>query len=85
MSLSDWIVSWLRTLAAAWIPTLATWLASYGVELPVEPATLAVTSVIVTAYYTVVRALEARWPWVGVLLLVKRQPTYEQADQRLRG
>src|SRR5690606_14894247 len=84
MSLSDWIVSWLRTLAAAWIPTLAAWLASFGVELPVEPATLAVTSVIVTAYYTVVRALEARWPWVGVLLLVKRQPTYEQ-DQRLRG
>jgi len=76
MSLSDWIVSWVRTLAAAWIPTLAAWLASFGVELPVEAATLAVTSLVISAYYTLVRVLEARWPWVGALLLVKRQPSY---------
>jgi len=83
MSLSDWIVSWLRTLAAAWIPTLAAWLASYGVELPVEASTLAVTSLIISGYYTIVRALEARWPWFGALLLVRQQPTYP-ADQRLK-
>lgn len=82
MSLSDWIVSWIRTLAAAWIPTAAAWLASFGITLPVEASTLAVTSLGISAYYTLVRLGEARWPWLGALLLVRRQPTYEAPEPR---
>lgn len=80
MSLSDWLVSWLRTNVAAWIPTVAAWLASYGVDLPVEPSSVAIVSLAVSGYYTLVRLLEARWPAVGVLLGWKAAPSYGAAS-----
>ncbi|MER7363559.1 hypothetical protein [Nonomuraea wenchangensis] len=80
MSLSDWLVSWLRTNVAAWVPSLAAWLASYGVELPVEPSSVAVVSLAISGYYTLVRLLEARWPAVGVLLGWKAAPSYNTAQ-----
>ncbi|MGW4469653.1 hypothetical protein ACWENQ_08270 [Nonomuraea sp. NPDC004354] len=76
MSLSDWIVSWLRTNVAAWIPTIAAWLAGFGIELPVEASTLAVGSLLVSGYYTLARLLESRWPGAGVLLGWKAAPSY---------
>ncbi|MCC5580570.1 hypothetical protein IMZ11_33630 [Microtetraspora sp. AC03309] len=79
MSLSDWFVSWLRTNVAAWVPTLAAWLASFGIDLPVEASALAFGSLLVSAFYTLVRLLEAKWPTAGVLLGWKSQPTYAVA------
>lgn len=76
MSLSDWIVSWLRTNVAAWIPTVAAWLAGFGIDLPVDAATLALGSLAVSGYYTLARLLEAVWPAAGVLLGWKAAPTY---------
>jgi len=84
MSLSDWIAAWIRTQVAVWVPVPATWLASCGVELPVEPATMAVGSALITGYYTLVRALEAKWPAIGVLLGWKAQPVYDADQRRLR-
>jgi len=74
--LSDAIVSLIRTYAAVWVPALAAVLADYGVDLPVDPATVVVVAVAVSAYYTAARALESRWPALGVLLGTARQPTY---------
>lgn len=92
MNLSDWIVSWLRTNVAAWIPPLAAWLASYGVDLPVEASTLAVGSLAVSGYYTLARLLEAAWPAAGILLGWRASPTYAESshpgahsDRDLRG
>lgn len=82
MSLSDWIAAWIRTQVAVWVPVLAAWLASLGVEVPVEPTTMVLVSAIITAYYTVVRLLEARWPAIGVLLGWKAQPTYGSTTER---
>lgn len=79
MSLSDWFVSWLRTNVAAWIPTLAAWLAGFGIDLPVDAGTLAVGSLLISAFYTLVRLLEAKWPAFGVLLGWKGAPTYGAA------
>lgn len=76
MSLSDWIVSWLRTNVAAWIPSLAAWLASFGVDLPVEPSSVVLVSLAVSVYYTLVRMLESVWPAAGMLLGYKAAPTY---------
>jgi hypothetical protein len=76
MSLSDWIVSWLRTNVAAWIPAAAAWLAGFGIELPVEPSSVAIVSLAISGYYTLVRLLEARWPVFGVLLGWKASPSY---------
>lgn len=84
MSLSDWIAAWIRTQVAVWVPVLATWLMSLGVELPVEPATMAVGSAAITGYYTLVRLLEAKWPAIGVLLGWKAQPVYDAGQRRLR-
>jgi len=65
VSLSDWIAAWIRTQVAVWVPVVVNWLASLGVEAPVEPATAVVVAALISGYYTVVRLLEARWPWVG--------------------
>jgi hypothetical protein len=85
MSLSDWFVSWLRTNVAAWVPTLAAWLASYGIDLPVEPSSVALVSLAVSAFYTLVRLLEAKWPAFGVLLGWKGAPSYGAAQARTLG
>lgn len=76
MSLHDWLVSWLRTNVAAFVPSLAAWLFSYGVDLPVEPTSVVLVSVAVSVYYTLVRMLESVWPAAGVLLGYKAAPTY---------
>ncbi|MET7333259.1 hypothetical protein [Nonomuraea sp. NPDC005650] len=76
MSLSDWLVSWLRTNVAAWIPVAAAWLAGFGIDLPVEPSSVAIVSLAISGYYTLVRLLEARWPVFGVLLGWKAAPSY---------
>ncbi|WP_326637251.1 hypothetical protein OG884_26440 [Streptosporangium sp. NBC_01755] len=78
MSLSDWFVSWLRTNVAAWVPTVAVWLGSFGIDLPVEAGTLAVGSLLISAFYTLVRLVEAKWPAAGVLLGWKGAPTYKE-------
>lgn len=76
MSLHDWLVSWLRTNVAAWIPSVAAWLASYGIDLPVEPTSVVLVSLAVSGYYTLARILESVWPAAGVLLGYKAAPTY---------
>lgn len=75
-SLSDWIVSWLRTNVAAWVPTVAAWLASFGIDLPVEASSFALVSLSISVFYTLARLLEAKWPAAGVLLGWKSAPTY---------
>jgi len=80
VSLSDWIAAWIRTQVAVWVPVVVNWLASLGVEAPVEPATAVVVAALISGYYTVVRLLEARWPWVGTLLGWKAQPTYQKGE-----
>ncbi|MEV4837803.1 hypothetical protein AB0K05_24995 [Nonomuraea sp. NPDC049486] len=77
MSLSDWLVSWLRTNVAAWIPSVAAWLASYGIDLPVEPSSVVLVSLAVSVYYTLVRLLETAWPAAGLLLGYRAAPTYQ--------
>lgn len=84
MSLSDWIAAWIRTQVAVWVPVLAAWLMGLGVELPVEPATMAIGSAAITGYYTLVRLLEAKWPAAGALLGWRAQPHYDQERRGLR-
>ncbi|MBA9001999.1 hypothetical protein [Thermomonospora cellulosilytica] len=76
MPLSDAIVSLIRTYAAVWVSAAGLWLADRGIELPVDPATIAVTGLAVSVYYAVVRVLESRFPAAGVLLGSAKRPTY---------
>lgn len=84
MSLSDWIVAWIRTQVAVWVPTAAAWLMGLGVEVPVEPTTMVLVSAAITGYYTLVRLLEAKWPAAGALLGWRAQPHYDQERRGLR-
>ncbi|MFD9943186.1 hypothetical protein ACFWYW_14665 [Nonomuraea sp. NPDC059023] len=74
--MSDHLVSLIRTYAAIWIPSIAAFLAKFGIDLPVDQMTIVVVALAVSAYYAVVRAGEKRWPWLGVLFFSKRQPSY---------
>jgi hypothetical protein len=55
---------------------VATWLISKGVVFDSAALEIAAVSLISGAYYALVRALEAKFPWVGVLLGVRKEPTY---------
>lgn len=73
------ILSLIRTYAPIVVGALAAWLLTLGVEL--DPQTqagliVALTGILQAVYYTLVRLLEQRWPWVGVLLGSTKTPTY---------
>jgi hypothetical protein len=85
--LSNYSKSAIRTLA----PLIAGWVISLGLVGRVlalvgadsttarEWTTGALVAVLGWVYYLVVRALEQRWPQLGVLLGVPAQPTYDGA------
>lgn len=78
--MSDQFVSIIRTYVPLGVGALLTWLGvRFGVVVP-EDASAALTAGLVALvsalYYTVARALEARWPWFGVFLGATRQPSY---------
>jgi hypothetical protein len=80
-TMNDVVVSWIRTAVPVAVGSVLTWLASaLGIVIPSDASTgltTFVVTLVVAVYYIVVRLAEKRWPWVGVLLGVKRQPTYD--------
>ena len=81
----DQIISLIRTYVPVAVGAFLTFLA---VELGVvvdEHVTTGLTTGLVglvsALYYAVARALEQRWPWLGWLLGVPKQPTYREGDK----
>lgn len=79
-NLSDWLTSMIRTGVPIIIGILAAWLAS-DIGFVIDEDTqanlvAAATGFAVSAYYGIVRWAEQRWPSVGWLLGVPKQPTY---------
>ena len=63
--------SFVRTLVPVAVGQIAAYLATIGIELPddVMAAVTVILGFIITAiWYTVVRFLEQKWPWIGVLI-----------------
>jgi len=77
LHLSDKIVSLIRTFVPIAVGSVITWLLSKGIG-GLDPSKWAevVTPFVIGVYYWVVRQLEERWPIFGVLLGVKKRPTY---------
>lgn len=78
--MSDTLVSLIRTYVPVGVGAFFAWLVTLGVE--VDAATqaglvTALTGVVIAAYYTVVRLLERKWPFLGVLLGSTKAPSYE--------
>lgn len=76
MTVSDYLVSLVRTVVPTVIGYVIAVLAGWGID--VDPTTLEVTltSLLVGGYYAIARGLEAVHPWFGVLLGWKATPTY---------
>lgn len=72
--MSDFIASLIRT----WVPIAIGFLVSWGL-LPTDlsdEAVLALSALIMGAYYLLARALERKWPVFGWLLGLPKTPTY---------
>ncbi len=78
--MSDTLTSLIRTYVPIVVGALVSWLITLGIE--VDSTTQAglvtgLTGVVTAAYYTIVRLLETRIPWIGVLLGTTKVPSYE--------
>lgn len=84
MSPNDRILSFIRTYAAYAVGALATFVAIRTGFIVPDALTLATVTLLAalatTAYYTLVRLAEVRFPILGALLGFPRQPDYPQVD-----
>lgn len=79
---SNYLMSLIRTAVPAAVGAVLSWLALRGLNVPAsdrESITAAATFVVLLAYYAAVRALEKRWPKLGVLLGVPAAPSYAKS------
>jgi hypothetical protein len=83
--LHDYLISLIRTVVPVGIGAVLAWLASrLGVVIDGEASAglvAAVVAVAIAGYYALVRALETRWPFFGVLLGKPAAPVYEGGTQ----
>lgn len=80
--ISDLIASYIRTGVPALVGLIVGWVASLGITLPAEAKdglSLLIAFVAALVWYVVVRALERRWPKLGVLLGYPKEPVYSTA------
>lgn len=78
--MNDYLLSLIRTAVPTAIGALLSWLAvEHGIVVPeglTNEATIWLTGLVVTLYYGIVRALEKRWPRIGILLGAAKRPVY---------
>lgn len=78
--MSDYVLSLVRTLVPIGVGWLLVQLATrWGIVLDDATAAevkSAAVAIVAAVYYAIARALEQRWPWVGILLGARKQPVY---------
>lgn len=84
LGLNDRIVGFIRTAVPVGVGAALVWLGdNFGIVVPEDATTgliLGLTAVVTSVYYAVVQYLAKRWPWVGILLGSRKQPTYTKAN-----
>lgn len=68
-------INLIRTYVPVLVGAVASFLVAHGVHVQPDQtawAVAAMTGVFTSAYYTIVRVLEERWPWVGNVLLLSK-------------
>jgi glutathionyl-hydroquinone reductase len=82
----DQIVSQLRTLAPVIAGIVLNWLRlklGWSFDTATEAALgVVIAGVLMQVYYMVARWLESKFPWMGLLLIVPKQPVYHVNGQR---
>lgn len=83
--MNDYVLSLVRTWVPVAVGSAVTWVAlHWGFALPKDlEAQLAVvaTGAVIVAYYTIVRALEKKWPAFGKLLGTSKKPVYVEPNR----
>lgn len=77
--ISDYVASIIRTVVPTAVGAIISWAVSLGITLPASAKDLLTPALAFAAailYYLLVRWLEKRWPKLGVLLGVPKQPVY---------
>jgi len=74
--MNDYVISLIRTWVPMGVGFAVTWLLSKGVAIDSAALELALVSILSGVYYALIRWLETRFPWIGVLLGVKKAPVY---------
>lgn len=82
MKITDYIASLIRTVVPAGIGSLITYAcAKWGIVIDEDTQLgflTATAGFAVSAYYAIVRRAEAKWPWVGWLLGLAKEPEYKK-------
>lgn len=82
----DYLTSLIRTGVPTGIGALLAWMAAEaGIVLEADSSTAltaGMVALIMGGYYALVRALESRWPWLGVLLGMPAAPSYHKPVDR---
>lgn len=79
--MNDFVIGLIRTYVPIGVGALIAWLVTLGVNIDAETQAalvIAGTGVLQAVYYTVVRVVAERFPWVGALLGVNKAPTYSE-------
>lgn len=76
MTLRSFGASLVRTISPLVAGFLLTYLVRLGIEIETDTAVLYTYAALSALYYTLIRALEARFPIVGILLGYTVQPEY---------
>jgi hypothetical protein len=71
---NDTIVSLIRTWVPVVVGTVIAYLANKGFNIDVNQN--AVVAATIAVYYALARFLEKRWPFLGFLLGVPKEPAY---------
>lgn len=72
----------IRTIVPAVAAVVIAQLARVGLNLDPNQITEILEIVIMGVYYTLIRVLEARFPWVGILLGWAVQPVYDLSEPK---
>lgn len=83
--MSTTIISWIRTIVPIGVASALSWLlVTFGLQLDKaseDGLVVGITGLLIAVYYTGVRALEEKWPKLGVLLGVAQTPDgYSQGE-----
>lgn len=77
MTISDYLVSLIRTFVPAVVGYLLSVLAGFGVDVDNAALEVVISGLFIGGYYALVRVLENLHPWFGVLLGWVATPTYK--------
>lgn len=80
--MSDFVISLIRTWVPVVVGGFVTWLITLGVEIDSEALVAALVSILSGVYYALIRALEVRYPWLGVFLGYNRATPQYVGERR---